>query len=52
MRVQLELKARGFYAGSIDGRLTDQVRNSFRASDRSAAEGNQINITYGGRLGV
>jgi peptidoglycan hydrolase-like protein with peptidoglycan-binding domain len=31
MRVQLELKARGLYAGPIDGRLTDDVRNSIRA---------------------
>jgi peptidoglycan hydrolase-like protein with peptidoglycan-binding domain len=31
MRVQLELKARGLYAGAIDGRLTDEVRNSIRA---------------------
>jgi peptidoglycan hydrolase-like protein with peptidoglycan-binding domain len=31
MRVQLELKARGFYAGPVDGRLTDEVRNALRA---------------------
>jgi len=31
MRVQLELKARDLYAGPIDGRLTDDVRNAIRA---------------------
>lgn len=30
MRVQLELKARGFYNGAIDGRLTQDVRDSLR----------------------
>lgn len=31
MRVQLELKARHLYDGPIDGRLTQDVRNSLRA---------------------
>lgn len=31
MRVQLELKARSLYAGPIDGRITQELRDSIRA---------------------
>jgi peptidoglycan hydrolase-like protein with peptidoglycan-binding domain len=30
MRVQLELRAKGFYNGPVDGRLTQDVRDSLR----------------------
>lgn len=30
MRVQLELKARSLYAGPIDGRITQELRDSIR----------------------
>ncbi len=31
MRLQLELKAIGYFAGMIDGRMNDELRNSIRA---------------------
>jgi peptidoglycan hydrolase-like protein with peptidoglycan-binding domain len=31
MRVQLELMTLGFYSGTIDGRMSDDLRNSLRA---------------------
>lgn len=31
MRVQLELRAIGYFCGSIDGSMTDELRNSIRA---------------------
>lgn len=30
MRVQLELKTRGFYSGPVDGKLSQDVRDSLR----------------------
>ncbi|WP_170849641.1 peptidoglycan-binding domain-containing protein [Tardiphaga sp. OK245] len=30
MRVQLELKTRGFYNGPVDGKLTQDVRDALR----------------------
>jgi peptidoglycan hydrolase-like protein with peptidoglycan-binding domain len=54
MRVQLELKARGFYAGPVDGRMSDEVRNSIRAFQivqRLSESGTMDNATLA-KLGI
>ncbi|WP_456862016.1 peptidoglycan-binding protein [Bradyrhizobium sp. USDA 4503] len=54
MRVQLELKARGLFAGAIDGRLTDELRNALRAFqivNRLPETGTMDNTTLS-RLGI
>jgi hypothetical protein len=54
MRVQLELKARGLFTGVIDGKLSDELRNSLRAFqivNRLPETGTMDNTTLS-RLGI
>jgi peptidoglycan hydrolase-like protein with peptidoglycan-binding domain len=54
MRVQLELKARNLYAGPIDGKFTQDVRNSIRAFQilQGLAENGTMDNATLAKLGV
>ena len=54
MRVQVELRARGYYYGSIDGRLSADAQSAIRAfqtAQQLRATGYMDNETLG-RLGI
>ncbi|WP_187144322.1 peptidoglycan-binding protein [Microvirga massiliensis] len=54
MRVQMELKSRGYYDGPIDGRMSIDTRNSIRAFQlvqRLPETGNMDNATLA-KLGI
>ena len=50
MRVQLELKVKGVYSGPVDGRLTQDVRDSLRGF-QLADTGTMDNATLA-KLGI